>query len=249
MVVYIIMTVFAVILSAFANIKKNNKKSNKKFAINFRLLAWYTSELILIIIAAIRYDVGQDYMYTYVPYFNNVLGGSANMDMEYGFFLLNKFAQLFTHDYVGIFVICSVIFFHYIYKAIREQSPIPTLSIFLLVGTTYYFIFLNAMRQMIVIAIFLYAIKYIKERKFWKYFIYMLISSMIHTSAIVLIPMYFLYGIKLRPLKAGIIALILVFAKPLLANVMNYIVGLTKYSYYIDSRFDTGEIRIYCIGD
>lgn len=241
MAVYIFMTIFAVVFSAFANIKTYEKKSKRKYAINLKLISWHISEIILIIVAAIRYDVGQDYMYTYVPYFNGVLRGAPNENIEIGFFILNKIVQVFTQDYAGIFIVCSVIFFHYIYKAIENQSPIPTLSVFLLIGTTYYFIFLNTMRQMMVVAVFLYAIKFIKERNLKKYLIYMLISSTIHTSTIILIPIYFLYGIKLRPIKAATIAGVAILAKPVVSKLVIAILKLTKYNYYIDSRFDTNE--------
>jgi len=232
----------AVLFSGLANIKSYKKNNEKKYVINMKLVFWYISEFILIIVAAIRYDVGQDYMYTYVPLFNGILYGNINENVEIGFLLINKIVQLFTSDYVGIFIVCSVIFFHYIYKAIREQSVMPTLSIFLLIGTTYYFVFLNTMRQMLVVAIFLYAIKFIKERKLFKYLIYMLIATTIHTSAIVLLPLYWLYGIKLRPMKVCIIATILIAIKPILSNLILKVIEMTKYTYYIDSRFDTNEI-------
>ena len=235
MVTYITMTILAVIFSALSNYDKNKKNNTVKMAF------WYISEAILIIVAAIRFDVGQDYMYTYVTYFKGVLKGNPNEDIEKGFLILNKIVQLFTTDYAGIFIVCSVIFFHYIYKAIREQSEMPTLSIFLLVGTTYYFIFLNAMRQMIVVAVFLYSIKFIKERNLKKFLIYMLICSTIHLSALICIPFYFFYGIKLRPLKAGIILGIAIVLKPIISKLFLIIVKLTKYNYYIDSRFDTKE--------
>ena len=109
MIVYITMTIFAVFFSALANIK-TYKKSKKKYTINLKLVFWYISEIILIVVAAIRYDVGQDYMYTYVPYFNGVLKGRPNEDIEIGFYILNKVIQLFTTDYAGIFIVCSVFF-------------------------------------------------------------------------------------------------------------------------------------------
>lgn len=237
MSVYIIMTILAVVFSYTANIKTDiNKEKNKN-----KMIFWYISELILIIVAAIRYDVGQDYMYTYVPYFNGVLWGTPNENIEIGFFVLNKIVQIFTQDYVGIFIVCSVIFFHYIYKAIRDQSTMPAFSIFLLISTTYYFIFLNAMRQMLVVAIFFYAIKFIKERKFIKYLIYMLIASTLHTSALILIPIYFIYGLKMNPIRISVIAAALIILKPLISEAIIKIIQLTKYNYYIDSKFDTGE--------
>lgn len=69
-------------------------------------------------------------MYTYVPYFNGLLVGYVNEDIEKGFWLLNKIVQLFTKDYVGIFIVCSVIFFHYIYKAIRDNLKCQHLVFF-----------------------------------------------------------------------------------------------------------------------
>ncbi len=245
MLVYIIMTILAVIFSALANnykIKyKEGLNTQKKTKIDSGTILWYLSEMTLIIVAAIRYDVGQDYMYTYVPYFNGLLLGNINKNIEIGFRLLNEFIQFFSKDYIWIFIVCSVIFFHYIYKAIKEQSPMKTLSIFLLVGTTYYFVFLNTMRQMLAVAIFVYAIKFIKERKLLKYLIYMFVASTIHTSALILIPIYFLYGIKIKPMKAMIILLIAIAIKPVVTNVILKILEFTKYSYYIDSRFDTNE--------
>ena len=113
--VYIAMTICSVFFSALANI---NTYEKKRYTINIKLLFWYLSEIVLIIVAAIRYDVGQDYMYTYVPYFNGLLVGYVNEDIEKGFWLLNKIVQLFTKDYAGIFIVCSVIFFHYIYLSI-----------------------------------------------------------------------------------------------------------------------------------
>lgn len=241
MAVYIGMTILAVMFSAFSNIKKYKNKKSKKIVINFKVMCWYISEIILIIVAAIRYDVGKDYMYTYVPYFNGILTGNINENIEIGFYLLNKLIQIFTRDYAWIFIVCSVIFFHYIYKAIREQSPIPTLSVFLLVGTTYYFIFLNTMRQMIAISIFLYAIKFIKERNFKKYLIYMLIAMSIHTSSVILIPIYFIYGVRLNTEKTILILFLSIILKPVFTNILLKILEFTKYNMYVDSRFDTNS--------
>lgn len=232
------MTVFAVLLSLLANTKKTDQQNKKSL---FKNIMWYGSETILIVVAGIRYNVGQDYLYTYVPYFNNLLYGFVNENIEKGFYFLNKLIQLFTTDYAWLFIVCSVIFFHYIFKAIKEQSPMPTMSIFLLVGTTYYFIFLNAMRQMMAIAIFLYAIKFIKERNFKKYLLYIVLASLIHKSVLLLLPIYFLYGVKLKPAKVIALIGIVFVAKPVIVKIIMKIISLTNYNYYIGSKFDTGE--------
>ena len=98
------------------------------------------------------------------------------------------------------------------------------------------------MRQLIVVAIFLYAIKFIKERNLKKFLMYMLVAATIHSSALILIPLYFVYGIKLRPLKAFAILIVAILAKSLVSTLIFKILSFTKYSYYIDSRFDTNEV-------
>lgn len=243
MLVYISMTLFAVFFSYLANVKKY---VNDKIPLGNKIF-WYLSELVLIIVSGIRYGVGQDYFYTYVPYFNNLLIGHRNLDVEIGFYYLCKFIQIFTYDYAWLFIICSVIFFHFIYKAILEQSKSPTFSIFLLVVTTYIFIFYNGMRQMMAIAIFLYAIKFIQERNLKKYIIYMLLASLLHYSALLLIPLYFLYDVKLNGFKIGLFSLAFLALKPVITNLSLYIISLTKYNYYIGSRYDTGETSIIMV--
>lgn len=48
-------------------------------------------------------------------------------------------------------------------------------------------------------------IKYIKERNFKKFIMYMILASTIHGSALICIPLYFIYGLKIRPIKALIL--------------------------------------------
>lgn len=231
------MTIFAVFFSYVANVRKYNE--NKIPILN--KIFWYLSEIVLIVVSGIRYGVGQDYFYTYVPYFNNLLFGHRNLDVEEGFYWLNKFIQLFTSDYAWLFIVCSVIFFHFVYKAIREQSKIPTFSIFLLVGTTYIFTFYNGMRQMMAISIFLYSIKFIQKRDLKRFLIYMAFASSIHYTTILLIPLYFLYNLDINSLKLFIASVIALIIKPLVTKLMLYVISLTKYSYYINSKYDTGD--------
>ena len=58
---------------------------------------------------------------------------------------------------------------------------------------------MNALRQFTAMAIFLYASLFIYEKKFFKYIFYILLATMFHTSAILLIilyPVQFLFRIR-----------------------------------------------------
>ena len=248
MIVYISMIILAVSFSAMANIKENKTKLIKNGKLNLNILCWYISEIVLIIVSGFRYDVGMDYMATYVPFFNGILIDSTfNSNIEFGFFLLNKLVQIFTKDYVGIFVISSVIFFHYMYKGIRENSEDPTLSVYLLITSTYFFYFLNAMRQMLAISMFFYAIKFIKERKFKKYLFYILLAATFHTSILIVLPLYFLYGLKNNVKIMFFITIIAIMLKKIIVKAVLELLTLIKYGGYVGSVFDNNKVGVVMI--
>lgn len=239
--IYIFSTFLSVLFSILSINTNNIYIKTYKGKIRLGQIFAIISSFPLIFISAIRYGVGQDYFYTYVPYFKKLLIDSNNENIEFGFYYLTKFIQLFTDNYIWLFVVCSIIYFTFIFKAIYENSENPPLSIFLLIGTSYYFVFLNTMRQMLAISIFLYAIKYIKKRNFIKYIIYIMIATSLHTAALTFLPVYFLYGIKVKPAKGILIIIgsVLVIYKlyPLIITLLQY----TKFGNYIGSSFDTGR--------
>ena len=57
--VYIAMTICSVFFSALANI---NTYEKKRYTINIKLLFWYLSEIVLIIVAAITYNLVQHHI-------------------------------------------------------------------------------------------------------------------------------------------------------------------------------------------
>ena len=59
-------------------------------------------------------------------------------------------------------------------------------------GSRYFLDLNNGVRQMIVASIFVYASKYIADKKLWRYVIWILIASTIHHSAFMLLPFYLL---------------------------------------------------------
>ncbi|OPZ02915.1 MAG: Transmembrane protein EpsG [Bacteroidetes bacterium ADurb.BinA395] len=100
---------------------------------------------------------------------------------------------------------------------------------------------MNGIRQSIVLCIFIYAVKYIKEKNLIKYLFWVIISYFIHKSALLLIPLYFIFvfdkdffkNIWIQ-LALIIIALILSY-KDILSNIVPYLeqaVNFLDYSQY-----------------
>lgn len=91
--------------------------------------------------------------------------------IQIGFTLLSIKKQHFLYPYVCAYIILGPVFLEWA----------------------------NIMRQCAVAGIFLYSIKYIEERKVLKYIILIFICSLMHKSAIILIPIYWILQYKLYP--------------------------------------------------
>lgn len=192
----------------------------------------------LIIISGIRYGVGQDYFYTYVPIFNKVVSGEIeNVWGEIGYTYLNKFVALFTSDYAWIFVLTSIIFIYFVFKAIYKESDNIPFSIFLLVTMGYYFCFMNGIRQMLAASILMYSIPFVKQRNFKKFIICIIFATLFHTSSLLFVPVYFLTSEKISN-GFMLISTIIIFATSnLIASLLLKIVSLTKYAWYLNSEY------------
>lgn len=204
MLYYILLFVLAVAL--FARIAK--KKTDKT-------LYWGTV-VILIIYCALR----DGFLYPDIQnYFDYFKFGYTDYDFQeqfnVGYGVLNRVCKFFSSSFQFLLTVISIIIISFYAKAIKEYSPFIWLSLILYVLINYYPSFF-LLRQYIAMGVFLYSLRYVIDRKPIHYGICMLIALSFHTTAIVAIPIYFLYGIKNNKLNmllvlAGSIAVIAVF--------------------------------------
>ena len=255
MLVYSIGTFLSILLALFY--QKIGKKLQKKIVLkgnrgkNISLkidLFKYIPMIPLAVISGIRYGVGQDYFYTYVPIFQNVLSGKISGTWgEIGYIYLNKIVTLFTNDYSGIFLVTSIIFIYFTFKAIYEQSDNICFSIMLLVLMGYYFCFMNGIRQMLAASILIYSIKYIKKRDLKKFSIFIILATLQHTSSLLFIPLYFIMPFEINYKVIALITFVFYILSNYLSNILLKVVSITKYSWYLESTYKaekTGFIMI-----
>lgn len=212
-------------------VKRVKQSETEMFQIVKHKYLYYFPFLPLFLISALRYGIGTDYFYTYYPTFFRIRNGyELSHSFEFGFYWLNKIIASFSDDVTWIIAICALIFFVFIAKAVIEQSEDPALSIFLLVGTGLFAFSMNGMRQAVVIAMWFYAIKYIKQKKFIPYLVCMLVSGLFHLSAIITIPLYFLYTkVKCKPRTIIIWIVSSIAFTTIFKRVIIYISRFTKY--------------------
>ena len=195
MIVYILV-IFVAIL--FSNVKSKDLNTGK---LNKYKFMYFCSFVILFVFSAIRYDVGFDYSYTYTKFYNQLVLGYNVTHFEPLFLLLNKFVYCVFDNVDFVFIISSFITVGLMFKTIKKQSSIIPLSVFLLIGSRFYFYSFTQVRQYIAIAIFIYSLQFIIEGKFFKYIIHILIASMFHKLALAYIPLYFVRNIRLTKKK------------------------------------------------
>ena len=113
---------------------------------------------------------------------------------------------------------------------------------------------LNMCRQTIAISIMLISLKYIFERKLYKFLILFIIAFLFHKTAIVLLPFYFFYDLFNSPGKKALLGkmifltlffIAIILYKQILMIFINAGILENKYLYYINnltsniSSFDT----------
>lgn len=208
----------------------NYNKSNKKL---FLVLSF----LPLFILSALRYGIGYDYLKIYVPMFNFISNG-VKVSWDIGAIWICKIINIFSNDYVYFFVITSFLILLFTYKGILKLSSYPALCLLLFVLSGEYISSFNIIRQYIALSIFIYSLNFILEKKMLKYIACILVASLFHNSAIVLIPIYFLCQLKTSMMKQIAIIIICGLALPFISDLVYSILPYFKYSSYLNTDYN-----------
>lgn len=204
----------------------------------------FLSLLPLLIISAIRYDVGWDYIDIYTNGF--IMIGKGYMPYYFSEkpfdYLVKIIYNLSNANPNVLFIVCSIITFIFLSLAIRDQSKNVVLSIIFLFMIRYYFLTLNIVRQGIAMSILLYSLKYLKEKKYKRYILFVLLASCFHQLSLIYIPLIYVYNINFKKKKSY--ALILIYGL-MVAVAFFLIMKYTKYGKYVNSKFNGHQLLIH----
>ena len=214
----------------------------QRHAVYFMVIAAFLASMPLIFISAVRDNVGADYI-TYYRYYVDILNGGGRERFEILYYLLNKVIAFFGADPIWLFGAAAILFLVPIYIRSMRDSPYPTVSVFLLVGMTYYFYFLNATRQMVAAAILLFSVPLIEKKNFWLFACFVLTAVGFHTMSIVFIFLYFLVRMNFGVKSLAVLTIIFFVFSQTIGSLGNAILSqMTYYSAYLDSAYaDRGQ--------
>lgn len=231
--IFNIIAIFALAIFLFILVPLQNKKETFLFLTFIQLLA----------ISAMRFEVGVDFI-NYKGTFNLVNSTSNLMELlevgrkstvEYGYLFLNKIVGLFTDEAQWIFIVTSFIILYLIFKTISRHSSIVWLSVYIFtVGA--YISSLNIVRQYIAVGIVFFSYRYIIEKKFIRFLGLILIASLFHTSALLILPLYFILNINLNA-KRMVYVLLIGFIMSLSFNFIFSTIQRYFYNDYTQASF------------
>ena len=242
--IYIYILAILILVSVF-NILTTDKYSSRTN------ILFYIICIVIFILAAFRDGIGYDFN-SYKEWYDmihNQMVSSNYLNVEKGYFLLNKIAPNFE---ILIFITAILgvgikIFF------INKYSQDKIISLIMYFTGVFMMFDIGAIRQGIAISICLISIPYIINRDLYKFLFTILIASLFHITSIVFIPLYFMRDnnyTKKQMYYISIFVLIFSFVgidRAILKIITNLNIPLisSKIAYYL--TYNTGNITLSLI--
>jgi hypothetical protein len=213
---------------------------------------------LIFFISAIRdSSIGTDY-HNYINFYEYIYNTESFPRFlkrnEIGWDYLNYFFAINKIPYQLFFGFISFIIYYFFIKGSYKYQYLLPLMFFFILSSGFFYWTLSGLRQSIAIMIFFYSIKFIIEKNFYQYILFIIIASFFHTSALIMIPIYFLIYLKFNQLIIFIIFSISLFfiGKTTFLEIINQyvlIIGnkidfLNKYMNYLEtSTFQINDER------
>jgi hypothetical protein len=220
MSVYFILLLLVLVI---AFIRKNDRQNK---------LRTILLSLCLILVAGLRdVSVGTDSV-NYVLIFTKTQSWELIWQgvIEPGFLILAWFSNVLSSNYAVFFLVIASVTILFFVSGIYENSIEPRVSLFLFITSGYYTFFFNGARQGIALSILFFGTKYIFEKKLYKVTLISIFAAFFHSTALILIPAYFLIQ---RPFSNRVLLYIIIFS-----FVSSFLIGdLINLAGAFDERF------------
>lgn len=154
----------------------------------------------LYLLTTLRLSIGYDYNMYAIAFMDLKTQDFWNFtyyDWEYGFILLTKLLGMILPTFISYYAVIALITLIPVVIFIYQNTEKVWLGTFMYINFFLFFMQMNFIRQAIALSITLFAWQFIKNKKFFKFLVVVLIASCFHMTALIMIPFYFLS--KMRP--------------------------------------------------
>ena len=204
----------------------------KRTFVTFNILAIC---MLFALVVGIRYNVGVDnvsYIEAYKYYQDT--GKLSRSDLEPLFLgVRSLFANSGLHYsfFNGFWGLIEILF---ILLALRKERYLyPVTVVYVILGPIFTH-WTNGVRQCVATCIFIFLIQYIADKKFIKYLIGILICSLIHKSALILLPLYFIFLKTPKFNNKGWLLSVILILCAVLGSVPVWVSSLNGISNYLE---------------
>ncbi len=232
--------------AVYETLLKNNEYNEKQ---EKKLKKWMVilSVLPMFLLFVLRYKrVGADTI-GYVKFFEEMKGISfaelyldKEMRVELGYRLYAKLISLITDNYTVYFLFNGIIIFGSLYHFANRYVKNPFVFFFLFVSLGTYSFVETGLRQSLAMAVCLWAVDFVKNKKPIKFILTVLLAYLFHKSAIIFFMLYPLTLIKRYDwmiLIYGILAVVFVVGFSAFQGFFNELLG---YNYEIEETGNGG---------
>ncbi|WP_439582735.1 EpsG family protein [Dyadobacter bucti] len=214
--------------------------ADRRKAIKISLMALLG--ITMVIFAGIRWETGTDWE-NYLYYFKIIdirpIGGTA---MEIGYeMIVRLFKSIISTNYTAFLFFCAIYIILITYFALYKFSPFPLFSLFLLLSYSFAGSGFGV-RQDLSIALTLVSLIFIVERSLIKFVVIVLLAALIHNSAIIFLPAYWLYSFKwntVKVLTVIIFTLFCVLFSERLMTTFGSLISARKVELYLTLGMET----------
>lgn len=234
MLIYVI-TLFIVVLATYLA-----RKSKSTIMGRFFIFVVFAT---MVFVAGLRdKSVGTDtgnYVrkFAEIQTFGDVLS-IGNRTGEYGYVALSWIINFIFDGYYALLLVIAMIVVGCYQRAILSHSENIVISFFVFITMGFYTFFFNGARQGISCAICALAIGPLMDRNFRKYIFLIIIATIFHKSALVMIPVYFFLKEK-NTLKTNIIYIFIGIASAL--SLQKVVDIMSEYDSRYESYATSGE--------
>ena len=188
------------------------------------------------LIAGLAYQTGVDWhvyqdVYGYVvPLFDVVSNGgffdsNTGILAEPGYGLIASFTAMFSSEYQLLQLLLLLLGSVFFFKSLKKYTINYYAVVLLYLGYVYITLNMSGIRQSVALSIMFYALQFILERQFFRFVFFVLIASMIHYTALIFLPLYFIlnkrFSIRGIFIVLGVAFTLYVFRVPILTNAVS----------------------------
>lgn len=249
-----VIAISSLLMSTLSKYKTNPNKSElivvKVKNYGYRIIIFFSVLIPALLVGCRGLTVGSDTKGTAFLFFQNSVVGD-NVPLELFYWIISKIGYFIIPNYNGMLIAVAFVTLSFAFYTFAEYRYVlnPGISTFI-----YLCLFIapmcNILRQSLAAAIFLYSIKYIHEKKIYKYSLFIILAGLVHTSAYLLIVVYPLYHLAMNTKYRSLRFLVIIAALTspywitfVYQNISTFSI-FNNYSKY-DAMFTERSIAVY----